>query len=95
MILCWRGSDNDVEPVACEAEVFGHPHSTTTGETMFQNTHFRTREEAWESIDRSISAHLSLAYNDVMDARSRMRKAESHMLEAGMRAAERNKKRDG
>lgn len=94
LILCWRGADGDTEPVPCECEVFGYPHITTTGDRMFDNTHFLTREEAWANIERSSRAQLAMASRSLTDARSTLRKAELEMVEAGQRAAEIHRKRN-
>ena len=56
----WRGTDGDNEPVEMECDVFGYPEATTSGEIMYENTHFRTKEEAWESIRASCEAGMNL-----------------------------------
>ena len=56
-ITCWRADGDDHEPVACQCEVFGYPHHTVDGHKMYENTHFLSREEAWEKIQRNIEAH--------------------------------------
>ena len=60
MIKGYRGTDGDIEPVEFECEVFGFPHTTTGGDTMYKNTHFSTKEEAWDSINKSweVGIHL-------------------------------------
>lgn len=64
----YRGTDGDVEPVEMECEKFGYPNKTTTGETMYDNTHFRTIESAWKSILESIAAGVSLVGGSVRNA---------------------------
>jgi len=56
----FRGQDGDIAPVPFECEVWGYPNKTTTGEDMYENTHFRMEEEAWRSINRSWEAGVSL-----------------------------------
>ena len=94
MITCWRGDDGDVEPVVCECEVFGWPNKTADGKPMWKNSHFLTIEEAWESIDQSVKAQLSLSAAAVEEARARLAQAERRMVEAGMRAAAVNAARE-
>lgn len=61
MITVYRGSDGDNEPREMQCEVSGYPQRTTCGERMFENTHFLTRAEAWESIRQSAEAGIKLA----------------------------------
>ena len=81
----YRGTDGDLEPVEMECEEFGHPNKTSTGETMYVNTHFRTEEEAWASIKRSVEAGVSLAGDDVMRCKRAMQEANKR---AGKAAAD-------
>lgn len=95
LLLCWRGTDGDVEPVPSWCETFGHPNSTTNGERMFANTHFRTPEEAWVQIEKSIESQLVLALSELERARDALVAAERRMMEAGERAARVVKRRSG
>lgn len=95
LILCWRGAGGDVEPVPCWCETFGHPNRTVTGEIMYANSHFLTSEEAWEQIEKSVTARLSLARDKLLQARRQLADAERGMMEAGLADAEIRARRDG
>lgn len=83
----FRGTDGDLEPVEMECEEFGHPRKTSTGEIMYRNTHFRTKEEAWGSIVKSVEAAVSLAGSEVLNCKQALRRAEER---AGKAASEYN-----
>ena len=85
MVKIYRGTDGDLEPVEMECEEFGHPNKTSTGETMYSNSHFKTEREAWESIMRSVEAGVSLAGSEVLHCQQALRKAEER---AGKAAAD-------
>lgn len=47
----------DGKVVKEQCEVFGYPNITTSGELMYDNTHYKTRKEAWNDpsyIDRNL-----------------------------------------
>lgn len=56
----FRGTDGDLEPVPFECKTWGYPYLTSAGEVMYTNTHFRTEQEAWDSILASWDAGVSL-----------------------------------
>jgi len=74
VVMCWRGTDGDLEPVECIVDGdFGWPHKCTVKETgevenMYDNTHFRIKEEAWESIVKSVNAGVSLSKSRLEEA---------------------------
>lgn len=68
MMKVYRGTDGDNEPVEMECEKFGWPNYTMCGEQMFDNTHFMTRDAAWESILDSANAGMELAGRSVYNA---------------------------
>jgi hypothetical protein len=64
-IICWRGSDGDVQPIKCVCnDKFGYPNyckdENGKEEKMFENTHFLKKEDAWISIVESIKSCVSL-----------------------------------
>jgi hypothetical protein len=70
-----------LEPEQRECETFGYPNTDTTGETQYQNTHFRTEAAAWKSILENAEAGVKLSGAMVKDA-------EETLLNAQKRAAE-------
>jgi len=88
LIKGYRGTDGDVEPVEFECEVFGWPNKTTDGEMMFFNTHFRTEKEAWDSINRSWEAGVSLDANALQNARNDVAKWEKILADDVLKAQE-------
>lgn len=72
MIKVWRGTDGDNEPVELECKEFGYPHETTDGEIMYDNSHFLTKEEAWESIRDSCEAIMYSLAQSITQCESRL-----------------------
>jgi hypothetical protein len=54
----WYYADyvNEMRPVPVEG--LGYPHNDSLGNKMFNNSHFRTAEEAWERIFQHLHAVL-------------------------------------
>ena len=73
----WRGTDGDTAPVAVECQAFGHPNLDSDGRMMFENTHFRTEAEAWQSILSNVDDAVSLTGRRVAELRSALAKYES------------------
>lgn len=51
-LICWRGTDGDLEPVECICQnKFGYPNycnpKNEGEEMMYQNTHFLEKKDAW------------------------------------------------
>ena len=91
-VKIWRGTDGDTAPVRMECDVFGWPNRTATGETMYENTYFRTEAEAWKSIIASVEAGVKLAGSRVLDLQEKLRSAQE---QAGEAAADYVKAQDG
>lgn len=72
----YKGTDGMTEPLEQECETFGWPNRTTDGEPMYDNTHFATMKEAWDSIRRSVWAGVRLAGDEMLRAREILAKAE-------------------
>lgn len=80
-VICWRGADGDLRPVKCVCEdKFGYPYYCTDeeGDThmVFNNTHFKTKEEAWQSIVDSVKAAVWLSKRQLRQAKRDLRIAE-------------------
>jgi hypothetical protein len=62
--------------VECTCEVFGHPHRAlhADGRTydQYENTHFRTYDEALDTLHREVLASLSLGARDRRLAKKRI-----------------------
>jgi len=58
--------------VEMECEQFGHPHFTTCGEAMYDNTHFRTEAEAWDKIRRSCEATMHILARNIEECEARL-----------------------
>jgi len=68
----WRATDGDNAPVEMDCEEFGYPHRTTCGQTMYENTHFRTKAEAWENIRQSCKAGMFLLARSINECEARL-----------------------
>jgi len=88
----YRGNDGDTEPVEMECEEFGYPHNTTCGEEMYDNTHFKTEQEAWDSILKSVKAGVELVGRDIVLAENYLRGTEKMAAEIAKSFAEANGK---
>ena len=78
----YRGADGDLEPVEMECEEFKYLNETTSGETMHSNTHFLTKKEAWESIEKSVDAGVCLTGREVLRCKKALRDAEKQAAQA-------------
>ena len=58
--------------VPYEAETFGYPHTTTTGDVQYENTHFRTEAEAWNKLFRELDAALGIGARERANVRARL-----------------------
>jgi hypothetical protein len=70
-----------------QCEVFGYPKRTTCGDRMFENTHFLTRAEAWESIRQSAEAEIKWAAVQVEEAEESLVRAKERAAVAAVRMA--------
>ena len=80
-IICWRGTDGDVQPIKCVCDdKFGYPNYCTDesgkNDKMYDNTHFLEKEKAWYSIYRSVRAGISLSGSRVIQAKKQLEEAE-------------------
>lgn len=81
-IICWRGTDGDVQPVKCICDdKFGYPNyckdENGKEEKMYENTHFLNKEDAWKSIVRSVKAGVSLSGSWVKRVMDELEKAQA------------------
>lgn len=90
----YRGTDGDTEPVEMECDAHGYPNATSTGEIMYENTHFKTEAEAWDSIAVSVKAMVELTGIDVRDCQARLGRAHESAGEAARDFALANRKFD-
>ena len=82
LMKIYRGTDGDNYPVEMKCKKFGYPYKTICGETMYNNTHFLTKHEAWESILKSVNARVSLAGMAIEKTESELKNAQKHAGEA-------------
>lgn len=88
-IICWRGTDGDLQPIKCVCDdKFGYPNwckdENGNHEQMYQNTHFKTKEEAWKSIISSVKAGVSLSGSFVKRCTDELTKAEKEAAKSVM-----------
>jgi hypothetical protein len=86
-MIVWKGGDNQTEPVAVACEKPGYPNRDVHGDVMYENTHFSTREQAWDSIRRSAEAQVTLGADRLTDAQQALRIAEQRAAEAAQKMA--------
>ena len=83
-IVMWRGTDGMTEPVKVECPNGLWPNYDSDGIQIFENTHFAAEEEAWESIEESILAGISLSGRAVEIAREALQKANEQAADAAL-----------
>lgn len=86
-MIVWRGGDGQTEPVAVECEKPGYPNRDVHGDVMYDNTHFLTREQAWDSVRRNVEAWVSIAAGNLTQAQEALRIAEQRAAEAAQKMA--------
>ena len=67
-IICWRGSDGDVQPVKCVCDdKFGYPNyckdENGKEEKMFGNTHFIKKEDA-SILNNNLSKEIKIFFSE-------------------------------
>ena len=65
-------SDGDDRPEPVECVSPGYPNLDERGRTMYDNSHFRTEQEAWEWLIRDVDAMSSLVARDFIGARAKV-----------------------
>ena len=85
MVTRWVGTDGMDSPRAVKCAAVGYPHRDADGSVQYENTHFDTEAEAWESIRRSAAAQVELDGAGVEQARVSLREAEGRGAEAAAR----------
>jgi hypothetical protein len=76
LIEVWHADPRHCEPTRQECEVFGYPNMTTCGETMYSNTHYLERYEAWGKLLTELRAGVQIEARSVKRLRTELRKAE-------------------
>lgn len=76
----WKADRGAAVEVECEEA--GYPHLDADGETQFDNTHFDTEAEAWESARADAEARISLAGSEVERLEGALRRAQEEAAEA-------------
>lgn len=75
-------ADSDYRrPVPVECEKRGYPNKDATGETQYDNSHFDTEAECWNSIERSMVARVESYTHSVRDDRARLAKSEKKLVD--------------
>jgi len=67
------GSTSPIE-TSCEDGTFGYPRLDAEGRTMFVNSHFRTKGEAWKALRNNAAAHQSMLSTAYRDAQAHLRR---------------------
>lgn len=73
--------DNDGNILAVECEEFGWPNLTVAGELMYENTHFKTFEEAKKNCLESLSSMARCYSNLLQDAQAQVSQFQQKLLE--------------
>lgn len=77
----WRSTDTYPLPLLVHCEHSGSGPDAY-GDTQYDNTHFDTEEEAWESGRASVEAAVSLAARAVKQAEGQLTRAHAEAAEA-------------
>jgi hypothetical protein len=68
-------------------EATNYPDKDSEGDTIYANTHFINKAEAWEWLHDDAAAHISLVASRIEQARSALRTAEQDAADAVVREA--------
>lgn len=78
----WRVEYGIPHPVETMADNPSYPNTDASGNTIFENTHFTDKDEAWDKCIREHRAGVHLAALRVMEARRRLNDAEKSAADA-------------
>lgn len=75
----YKVKNNSVKEVECEE--MEYPLKDSDGDTIYVNTHFETKQEAYESAIINCEAGVSLLTGNVKDARNKVRELEGFLAD--------------
>ena len=70
---------DQVQIEGTQCETFGYPHRDIDGHEMYENTHFKTKEEAWETLMAERYAGVELSSYSVEAREQDLRNAKEHL----------------
>lgn len=73
--------DGELIEEFCEEDMFGYPHPTHTGYTMYNNTHFRTKEEAIEEAIEDYKCSVNIIAEGIKDLESTIKERKNRLNE--------------
>jgi hypothetical protein len=82
----WRVDYDALSVAEVDCPDGGFPARDADGVKIFDNSHFRTEEDAWIAIERDVNSHIVMVGRAVEDARERLRKIEVEAGDAALRA---------
>lgn len=73
-------------PVTCET--FGYPNKDSRGQTMYENTHFRTVDDAWAALLANANGHEDSIARNYREAQSQLERVTDALAEVAAFASE-------
>ena len=87
-MIVWKADYSKSEPTPVECEVFGYPNKDANGDTMFANSHYATKEEAWEHIINNLQAGMKMRARDRRDSQERLQRITTELADISQRFVE-------
>ena len=79
------------KPIAVECENFGYPNVDADGETMYENSHFKTEDEAWQAVLSLSNAFIETDTRNVKEKRKMLTEAEQQLVNSAIRLSDTRK----
>lgn len=74
-MIVYKLVGNSVKPVECE--IMEYPKLDSEGDTIYKNSHFKTKQEAYNNVIKNCQAGVSILTRQIIAARENLRKLES------------------
>jgi len=78
----WRADETEIKLVGCPNG--GWPNNDSDGEKIFENTHFKTPDAAWDKVQREIEARIELTLSAINETEKRMEKLKDELVTSSL-----------
>ena len=83
----WKKSATADVPVEVEVEILEYPHRDSDDETIYENSHFAEKSDAWDAIIETARSRVESWGSQVREKRDALQKVETRAATAAMRYA--------
>ena len=81
----WRADTKQWKAVMVDCPKGLYPNDDADGCPIFDNTHYTTAKEAWDSLEAEASAHVTMAARSVEYKRDELARANEEAADASIR----------